>query len=100
MLSRNRLLVKQPYAQKYREQNLQGHLFHLPKFYLNNRPRYLVLTEKIVEYLKTRPNYTADYHELRVVIGDAKGMVLKKLSKTADFTRFVQTNVVSLIFVK
>lgn len=98
LLTRNSLLVRQPYAQKYSEHNLKGHLFHLPKYYLNNRPRYLVFTEKIVEYLKTKPNYTADYHELRVTIGDTTGIILKKLAKSLDFLRFVQPNVVDLMY--
>lgn len=56
----------------------------------------MVFTEKIVEFLKGKPNYTADYHELRAVIGDETGAILKKLSKTADFSKFIQSNVVSI----
>ncbi|PSN39178.1 hypothetical protein C0J52_14051 [Blattella germanica] len=89
-LMKHKLVVKQVHHQKSGSQNCTGSLMHLPRFRVDRKPKALFLTEKVIEILKTRPNYIAEYEEIRKELGLANS--LKKLFKTLDFQRYVRTD--------
>ncbi|XP_066992630.2 general transcription factor 3C polypeptide 1 [Anabrus simplex] len=84
------LIVKQIHHQKSGSQNCSGSLLHLPRFYVERRPKVLYLTERVVELLKTRENYLAEYEEIRREL--ALTSSLRKFFQSQYFQRFVRTD--------
>ncbi|XP_075236331.1 general transcription factor 3C polypeptide 1 [Lycorma delicatula] len=90
-LLKHNLITKQPFQQKTLGNNLSGLLLHLPRFYKLIKPKFVSLTENVIKFLKDQPNCIADYNLLRdhlVIPG-----VLRKLTKVADFQRYVRTDI-------
>lgn len=52
------------------------------------------MTAEVVEILREKPNYMAEYDEVRKRMGVES--ITKKLFKTTEFQKFVRTDVVSL----
>ena len=67
---------------------------HLPRFYVERKPKALYLTERVIEILKERPCHLAEYEEIRKELGLVNS--LKKLFKTMEFQRYVKTDLVSV----
>lgn len=82
----------QVHQQKSGTQNCTGSLLHLPRFRVDRKPKALFLTERVIEILKTRVNFIAEYEEIRKELGLSNS--LKKLFKTFDFQRYVKTDLV------
>nr|CAD7262279.1 unnamed protein product [Timema shepardi] len=93
-LLKHKLVVKQVHHQKSGVHNCSGSLLHLPRFHVERKPKALFLTERVIQILKERPNYIAEYEEIRQELGLAHS--LKKLFKTFDFQRYVKTDIVGL----
>lgn len=91
-LLNTKLIVKQAYHQKVNDQNTSGSLVHLPRFYVEMKPKPMILTEKVVEILKNKPNCMAEYDEIKAELGLKIKDTVKKLLKTADFQKFVNTD--------
>ncbi|XP_046989076.1 general transcription factor 3C polypeptide 1 [Schistocerca americana] len=89
-LTANNFITKQVHHLKTGAQNCSGSLLHLPRFYVERKPKALYLTEKVIEILKTRTNYIAEYDEIRQELRLSNS--LKKLFKTFDFQKFVRTD--------
>ena len=90
-LVRNGLILKQVHHQKSRGQNFQGTLFHLPRFYVERKPKALILVRNAIIFLKTRENGIATYDDVRNHLN--LGNSVKKLFKTHDFQRFMKGDV-------
>ena len=90
-LVRNGLILKQVHHQKSRGQNFQGTLFHLPRFYVERKPKALILVRNAIIFLKTRDNGIATYDDVRNHLN--LGNSVKKLFKTHDFQRFMKGDV-------
>ena len=90
-LVRNGLILKQVHHQKSRGQNFQGTLFHLPRFYVERKPKALILVRNAITFLKTRENGIATYDDVRNHLN--LGNSVKKLFKTHDFQRFMKGDV-------
>ena len=90
-LIKNGLIMKQVHHQKSRGQNFQGTLFHLPRFYVERKPKALVLVRNAILYLKEQENGIASYDEVRAHLN--LGNSVKKLFKTTDFQRFMKGDV-------
>nr|CAD7571813.1 unnamed protein product [Timema californicum] len=90
-LLKHKLVVKQVHHQKSGVHNCSGSLLHLPRFHVERKPKALFLTERVIQILKERPNYIAEYEEIRQELGLAHS--LKKLFKTFDFQRYVKTDI-------
>ncbi|XP_046395465.1 general transcription factor 3C polypeptide 1 isoform X2 [Ischnura elegans] len=90
-LLNHKLITKQIFHIKSGGQNSSGSLLHLARFYVLRRPKVLVLTKKVVEILKAQPGYFAEYEEIRQILGIVYS--LKKLTKTAEFQKFVRSDV-------
>lgn len=82
------------FHQKLGSQNACGLLLHLPRFYVERRPKALTLIEQVVNYLKAQPNCSAELNKIREDLD--MGATLKKLSKTFNFQKFVKSEVVSV----
>lgn len=84
----HKLITKQGFNLKSNSQNCSGSLLHLPRFFSEHKSKIYYWTERIVEFLKGKVNFLADYEDVRNEIG---GTTLpKKLFKTPDFLRFVK----------
>lgn len=92
-LLKHKFITKQFYHVKSGSENCSGSLLHLTRYYVEKKSKYLLLTEKAVEYLKTRPNYRAEYADLKKHLNLSD--TARKVFKFADFQRFIQTDVVS-----
>lgn len=72
-----------------------GSVYHLSRLYREHKIRAEMLTEHVVEILKEQPNYRIEYAELFKMLGSRNPF--KKLFKTAEFKRFVKTDLVCLM---
>lgn len=93
-LMKNKLIMVQPFIQKIDGANATGQLLHLPRFYIEFKPKYVLLTEKIIEILKTRPNCMSEYGQIKAHFDLPLHDTIRKLFKMANFTRFVATDLV------
>lgn len=91
-LHKHRLITKQLFHQKLGTQNCSGLLLHLPRFFMERKPKALVMTERVVLYLKTQPNGMAPLERVRLELGYDNP--LRKLLKTFNFQRFVRSDLV------
>lgn len=93
-LLKNHILMKQAYYEKMNNQTTMGLLVHLNRFYCKFKPNYMLLTEQIVEFLKTQPNGVSEYKTLKEHFGAIYSVAFKKLFKTSSFQQFVETDLV------
>lgn len=91
MLPNSPFFCLQGFNLKANSQNCSGSLLHLPRFFTEHKSKMYYLTEKVVEFLKTKPNFMAEYDAVRNEIGGTS--TPKKLFKTPDFLRFVKSEV-------
>lgn len=78
--------------------NLSGQLLHLPRFYTEYKPRHASIMEKIVEVLKQKPNYMAEYHKIKDLFDASTQMSMRRLMKNSFFQKLVSSDLVSLFF--
>ena len=90
-LVKNGLIMKQVHHQKSKGQNFQGTLFHLPRFYVERKPKALILVRNAILFLKSKEKGVATYDEVRNHLN--LGNSVKKLFKTQDFQRFMKGDV-------
>ena len=90
-LVKNGLIMKQVHHQKSKGQNFQGTLFHLPRFYVERKPKALILVRNAIVFLKSKEKGVATYDEVRNHLN--LGNSVKKLFKTQDFQRFMKGDV-------
>lgn len=91
---KNRLIATQPFIQKIDGINSTGQLLHLPRFYVEFKPKHILLTEKIIEILKSRPNYMAEYMHIKAQFDVNLHDSVRKLFKMSHFIKFVATDLV------
>lgn len=84
-------IVKQVHHQKSRGQNFQGTLFHIPRFYVERKPKALILVRNAIEFLKSQEEGIASYDDVRNHL--KLGNSVKKLFKTHEFQRFMKGDV-------
>lgn len=85
-----KLITRQALCQRTGETSIQGMVYHLPRYYCEMKPKALVITEKVVNILKTRPSHIADYDEIKlIVLGRAEA---RKWFRGNEFTKFIRTD--------
>ncbi|XP_058811825.1 general transcription factor 3C polypeptide 1 [Topomyia yanbarensis] len=85
-----KLVTRQAFCQRTGETSIQGMIYHLPRYYNEMKPKTLVITEKVVNILKQRPGYIADYDEIKhIVLGRAEA---RKWFRGNEFTKYVKTD--------
>ncbi|XP_015124460.1 general transcription factor 3C polypeptide 1 [Diachasma alloeum] len=89
-LTKHRMITKQVHHQKISGHGTSGSLLHLPRFFVERKPKMIYLAEKIVEILKTRENYIADYSEIKKELQIDR--TIKNLFKLAVFQKVARTD--------
>ncbi|KAK0180773.1 hypothetical protein PV327_003123 [Microctonus hyperodae] len=92
LLLKHKLITKQMHYQKSLGHGSSGSLLHLPRFYVERKPKMIYLAEKIIELLKSRDTHVADYVEVRKILGLESSM--KHLFRTPFFQRVVKTDLI------
>lgn len=63
-------------------------VFHLPRYYNEIKVKNLI-TEKVVNIVKQRPNYQVNYEEIKqIVLGRSEA---RKWFRCAEFGKYVRT---------
>lgn len=89
-LLRYNIITKQTYHQKKGTVVYNGTLLHLKRFYTEQIPKVLKLTELVVAYLRTKPNYMALYDDVKQL---GRATCFRKLFKSPEFQMFVKTDI-------
>lgn len=63
-------------------------LLHLTRFYIEYKPPHMIVTEQIVDLLKSQPNCMIAYDVLKQSVGSA-GNTLRKLLKLQQLQKFI-----------
>lgn len=88
-LLRYKLVETQPIYHVFNGQNFGSQLLHLPQFFAMFKPRYMMMTEKIIEILKENPNYMATLNDIRCHFDEPLRHYFKRLLKHAFFQKFI-----------
>ncbi|XP_031625024.1 general transcription factor 3C polypeptide 1 [Contarinia nasturtii] len=91
-LVRYELIKCQSFTQSIDGLNTAVQLIHLPRFFTTFKQRHMILIEKIVGILKSKPNCMAEYQEVKVQFEEGLQKTLSRLFKTPLFHRFVLTD--------
>ena len=91
-LLRHKLITKQMHHQKSGGHSCSGSLLHLPRFYVERKPKVIYLAERVIDILKCRDNQVAEYSEIKKELGIENS--IKKLFKTSFFQKVVKTDLV------
>ncbi|XP_014614359.1 PREDICTED: general transcription factor 3C polypeptide 1 [Polistes canadensis] len=89
-LLRHKLITKQTHHQKTGGHSCTGSLLHLPRFFVERKPKMMFLAEQVIEILKTKKNYIAEYEEVKKKLQIANS--IQKLVKTSFFQKAVRTD--------
>ncbi|XP_054016236.1 general transcription factor 3C polypeptide 1 isoform X1 [Hylaeus anthracinus] len=91
LLLRHRLITKQVHHQKSGCHSCTGSLLHLPRFFVERKPKVIFLAEEIIKILKSKPNYIAEYDEIKRKLQLENA--IRKLFKTSFFQKVVKTDI-------
>ncbi|KAF5280382.1 hypothetical protein FQR65_LT03191 [Abscondita terminalis] len=92
ILAEHNLITKQPFNIKTSNvSHLSGTLFHIVRFYKEQKTKTIRMTQQIVEFLRNKPNYRSAYSEVKKTFGHVN--ILKKLFKLQEFQKYVRTDV-------
>lgn len=86
---RHKLVETQPIYHVINGQNFGSQLLHLPQFFAMFKPRHMMMTEKIIELLKEKPNYMATLHDIRCHFDEPLRHYFKRLVKHTFFQKFI-----------
>lgn len=95
---RHKLIECQSFTHNIEGTNTTAQLIHLPRFFALYKPRHMIIMEKIIGILKSKPNCTAEYQEVKGHFDEGMHGTLGRLFKSAFFHRFVLTDTVSHLF--
>ncbi|KAG5343225.1 TF3C1 factor, partial [Acromyrmex heyeri] len=90
-LLQHKLITKQIHHQKSAGHCNSGSLLHLPRFYVERKPKTIYLAEQVVDILRSKHNGVADYDEIKKKLGI--GNSIKKLFRIAVFQKIVKTDI-------
>lgn len=88
-LLRHKLVETQPIYHVINGQNFGSQLLHLPQFFAMFKPRHMMMTEKIIELLKEKPNYMATLQDIRCHFDEPLRHYFKRLVKHTFFQKFI-----------
>ncbi|XP_069972402.1 general transcription factor 3C polypeptide 1 isoform X2 [Penaeus vannamei] len=84
------LITKQPHQQKgHKGQTYNGSLLHLTRFYVERRSKFIMMIQRAVEILKTKPGYCAPYTAVKEEMGMPETSC-RKLFKSTEFQRYIK----------
>ncbi|KZC03777.1 General transcription factor 3C polypeptide 1 [Dufourea novaeangliae] len=91
LLLRHKLITKQIHHQKSGGHSCNGSLLHLPRFFVERKPKAIFLAEEVIKILQTKPNCVAEYDEIKRKLRIENP--IKKLFKTTFFQKIVKTDI-------
>ncbi|XP_069959232.1 general transcription factor 3C polypeptide 1 isoform X2 [Cherax quadricarinatus] len=84
------LITKQPHQQKGNKgQTHNGSLLHLTRFYVERRSKFMMMIQRAVEILKSKPGNTAPYTLVKEEMGMPETSC-RKLFKSSEFQRYIK----------
>lgn len=92
---RYNLIKCQSFVNRSETTNTMSLLMHLPRFFSQFKPQHMITMEKIINYLKSKPNCMAEYQDVKRQFDDEYQRYLKRLFKSSFFHKFVTTDTVS-----
>lgn len=92
-LLRHKLITKQMHHQKSSGHSCSGSLLHLARFFVERKPKIIFLAEQVIDILKMKENYIAEYEEIKKKLQIENS--IQKLVKTSFFQKVVKTDLVS-----
>lgn len=98
-LLKNKLVMRQQIQSKIRGKTVQIQLFHLPRFFVIVQVSTMVLTEKLFNYLLSKPLYAALIDDVRAHLGiSVKNfrIFIKSKEHIFDYKFFKQSEVIPL----
>ncbi|XP_014483912.1 PREDICTED: general transcription factor 3C polypeptide 1 [Dinoponera quadriceps] len=87
----HKLITKQVHHQKSAGHCGNGSLLHLPRFYVERKPKVTYLAEQVLEILRSKKNGVAEYDEIKKKLGIENS--IKKLFRTSFFQKIVKTDI-------
>ncbi|XP_074101473.1 general transcription factor 3C polypeptide 1 [Cotesia typhae] len=90
LLLKHKLITKQSHYQKTLGHGSAGSLMHLPRFFVERKPKMVFLAERIIEMLKSRENYLMDYREIKKELQIEHS--IKRLFKTSFFQKVARAD--------
>lgn len=93
---KHKLIECQTYSTNIDGMNTSGQLIHLPRFFALFKPRHIIVLERIIEILKAKPNFMAEYQEVKDAFDENTNKFLRRLYKTSFFQKYVLTDTVSV----
>jgi len=90
-LLQHKLITKQVHHQKSAGHCGSGSLLHLPRFYIERKPKMIYLAEQVLEILRSKENGVAEYDEIKRKLGIESS--IKKLFKSSFFQKIVKTDI-------
>lgn len=88
-LRRYNLISCQVFHQNIDGINQFSQLFHLPRFFSKYRSRVMLMMERIIEVLKSKPNCMAEYQEIRGMFDESTASTLRRLAKGPIFQKCI-----------
>ncbi|MPC14644.1 General transcription factor 3C polypeptide 1 [Portunus trituberculatus] len=83
------LITKQPHQQKgAKAQTHNGSLLHLTRFYVERCSKFIMMIQRAVELLKSRPDFSAPYTLVKEIMG-MPDTSCRKLFKSQEFQKCV-----------
>uniref|UniRef100_A0A182Q4G9 Uncharacterized protein n=1 Tax=Anopheles farauti TaxID=69004 RepID=A0A182Q4G9_9DIPT len=90
VLSNAKLITRQNLSIRVDDMSIQGMVFHLPRYYTEMKTKQLIIVERVVNELKQRKNYMADYEEIKLMMLNKSDA--GKLFRSPEFLRFIKTD--------
>ncbi|XP_076161731.1 general transcription factor 3C polypeptide 1 isoform X2 [Ptiloglossa arizonensis] len=91
LLLRHKLITKQIHHLKSGGHSCNGSLLHLPRFFVERKPKAIFLAEEVIKILKSKPNCVAEYDEIKRKLQIENA--IRKLFKTSFFQKVVKTDI-------
>lgn len=93
---KHKLIECQTYNHHIDGTNITGQLIHLPRFFALFKPRHITVLERIIEILKSKPNFMAEYQDVKSYFDANHYGFLRRFFKSNFFQKYVLTDTVSL----
>lgn len=93
---KHKLIECQIYSHNIAGANISGQLIHLPRFFALFKPRQMIVLERVIEVLKSKPNFMAEYSEVKGHFDANTTNFLRRFFKSNFFQKFVLTDAVRL----
>ncbi|XP_011876239.1 PREDICTED: uncharacterized protein LOC105566665 [Vollenhovia emeryi] len=90
-LLHHKLITKQGHQQSAGYRGSGGGLLHLPRFYVERKPKMLYLAEQVLDILRSKKDGAAEYDEIKKKLGNENA--IKKLFRSAYFQKIVITGI-------